>query len=368
MYQGKSLSGEDEEAFQGVLNPLFSALEMLRFIARHFHPPQFEELMVSVGSPDVELRLALTNQSTWPAHLADAGRKLEQAGKAVLETFDCLRQILEEGGDARSIQRALRRVPDALQTLYPLATMLPQVNWFFIDPPLRSDGRLQQRFLDAPPADCIGVMQFDADGKERGGFWLYVPETYVPDHAWPVVMALHGGSGTGRLFLWSWLRDARSKDTILVAPTAVGNTWALTGVDPDTPNLKRILEFVRSKWNVDATRLLLTGMSDGGTFCYVSGLDAGSPFTHLAPVAAAFHPMLGEMADPDRLHGLPIHIVHGALDWVFPIELARQARDILSRKGAEVSYREFDDLSHTYPGEVNADLLRWMDATPSARR
>ena len=41
-----------------------------------------------------------------------------------------------------------------------------------------------------------------------------------------------------------------------------------------------------SRWNVDPARLLLTGMSDGGTFCYVAGLERGSPFTHLAPVAA----------------------------------------------------------------------------------
>ena len=33
-------------------------------------------------------------------------------------------------------------------------------------------------------------------------------------------------------------------------------------------------------------KMLLTGMSDGGTFCYVTGFDAASPFTHLAPVAA----------------------------------------------------------------------------------
>ena len=55
-------------------------------------------------------------------------------------------------------------------------------------------------------------------------------------------MALHGGSGNGRAFLWSWLRDARSHGAILVAPTARGQTWALTGPDVDTPNLVRILE------------------------------------------------------------------------------------------------------------------------------
>src|SRR6185437_15691962 len=177
--------------------------------------------------------------------------------------------------------------------------------------------------LSQPASGDTGVMHDRNEPGSRGGFSLYVPEYYTPDRAWPLVMALHGGSGTGRLFLWSWLRDARSKGAILVAPTAVGSTWALMGAEVDTPNLKRILEFVSSRWNVDATRLLLTGMSDGGTFTYVSGLDVVSPFTHLAPVAAAFHPMLGKMADRDRLRGLPIHIVHGALDWMFPIELAR---------------------------------------------
>ena len=53
--------------------------------------------------------------------------------------------------------------------------------------------------------------------------------------------------------------------------------------------------------------MLLTGMSDGGTFCYVSGLERASPFTHLAPVAATFHPLMAEMADAERLRGLPIH-------------------------------------------------------------
>ena len=205
-------------------------------------------------------------------------------------------------------------------------------------------------------------MRFDLDGGERGGYWLYVPENYVPDRAWPLVMALHGGSGTGRTFLWSWLRDARSRGAILVAPTSVGNTWALTGSDPDTPNLMRILELIRSRWNVDPARLLLTGMSDGGTFTYVSGLEAGSPFTHLAPVSAAFHPLLAQTADSDRLRGLPIHIIHGALDWMFPVELARHAHVALSRAGAVVTYREIEDLSHTYARELNGSMLSWLES------
>jgi phospholipase/carboxylesterase len=173
-------------------------------------------------------------------------------------------------------------------------------------------------------------------------------------------MALHGGSGNGRGFLWNWLRDARSLGAILVTPTATGQTWALMGEDTDTPNLARILDLVRSRWNIDPTRLLLSGMSDGGTFCYVAGLEGTSPFTHLAPVAATFHPLMAEMADAGRMRGLPVFIVHGRLDWMFPVQVARQTRDVLTAAGANVTYRELDDLSHCYPREMNGPILNWL--------
>src|SRR5258708_30724918 len=176
-------------------------------------------------------------------------------------------------------------------------------------------------------------------------------------------MSLHGGSGNGRGFRWSWLPAARSLGAILVAPTATrsnGNTWALMGEDTDTPNLARILDFVQARWNIDPDRLLLTGMSDGGTFCYVSGLESASPFTHLAPVAATFHPLMAEMADAERLRGLPVYLVHGRLDWMFPVQVAQQTQQLLSAAGADVTYRELDDLSHTYPREMNAPILSWL--------
>ncbi len=355
------------EPVLAVLDPLLRAFEMLAFVARHLHPPDFAELMSSIGTPDEDLKSARANQPEWPERLSGIRGALDAASDAALAAFAGLRATLEGGGDIRGVSRALRLLPKGLEALYPLAGILSPVNRFFLDPSLRSDETLQKLFLPAPARDNTGVMQFAAGDSERGGFWLYVPEHYTPDHAWPLVMALHGGSGTGRLFLWSWLRDARSRGAILVAPTSVGSTWALTGPDVDTPNIARILELVRSRWNVDGARMLLTGMSDGGTFTYVSGLEAESPFTHLAPVAAAFHPLLAQMADADRTRGLPIHIAHGALDWMFPVELARQAQRALSRAGAVVTYRQIDDLSHCYPRELNATLLDWLETTPPKR-
>jgi phospholipase/carboxylesterase len=124
-----------------------------------------------------------------------------------------------------------------------------------------------------------------------------------------------------------------------------------------------MLERVCERWSVDPARLLMTGMSDGGTFCYVSGLEPASRFTHLGPVSAAFHPMLASMADAGRLRGLPVFMAHGALDWMFPVEIARQAWQILSASGANVTYREIGDLSHSYPREINAEMLAWLRET-----
>jgi len=349
------------DALVVLLQPLLRAYEMLFLVARHFHPPRFDALMTQIGAPDADLKAAREVARDALVELGEAGAALDAASDAALQAFSGLRELEDGAGDIMGAFRAFRFVPKGLEALYPLAGLLPPVNRFFLDPALRGDAALQALFVREAVHDKVGVMHFatdDGDG-ERGGFWLYVPEHYSLDRSWPLVMALHGGSGTGRQFLWSWLRDARSRGAILVAPTSVGPTWSLMGPDEDTPNLGRILEFVRSEWSVDPARLLLTGMSDGGTFTYVSGLEASSPFTHLAPVSAAFHPMLAQMVEAERLRGLPIHIVHGRLDWMFPPTMAREAERALSAAGAAVTYREIEDLSHTYPREMNAAIMAW---------
>jgi phospholipase/carboxylesterase len=258
-----------------------------------------------------------------------------------------------------AVFRSLRYASQAQEALYPLAAKFPPVSAFFLDPGVRDDADLLAK-LEQPAADRTGIRHDHNEPGTRGGFSLYVPEYYSAERAWPLVVALHGGSGNGRNFLWSWLREARSFGAILIAPTATGRTWALMGHDTDTPNLMRILELVQGHWKIDPKRLLLTGMSDGGTFCYVTGLSRASPFTHLAPVSATFHPLMAAMADSERMRDLPIYLAHGERDWMFPVESARHTRDALSAAGATVTYREIADLSHCYPREINPDILRWM--------
>lgn len=343
-----------------VLPPLLNALEALGYFQRHLHPPAFASVMNAIGAPDDALRAAHVVIGKWPEQFAGMREQLDRACNETLSAFAGIRDVERGNGDLVAVFRALRHVPRAQEALYPLSLQFPPVSNFFLNTASRENEGLLAR-LEVGANEHTGIFHDHNEPGSRGGFSVYVPEYYTPDRAWPLVMALHGGSGNGRGFLWSWLRDARSLGAILVAPTATGQTWALMGDDSDTPNLMRVLETVRSRWAIDTSHMLLTGMSDGGTFCYVSGLEGASPFTHLAPVSATFHPLMAEVADATRLQGLPIFITHGKLDWMFPVQTARQTQAALAAAGADVTYREIDDLSHTYPREINAELLQWLN-------
>jgi phospholipase/carboxylesterase len=321
--------------------------------------------MEELGPIDAPLRAARPGLDGWPQGLGPIRDRLAEAADIVLQAYDGLAAAAAQPGDMRSVFRAMGRAPRAMEALYPLAAGVPPISRFFLDPARRGDDGLVASLAGPPQDDGAprSVLHGGGEPGARGAWSAYVPEYYTPDEPWPLVMALHGGAGNGRNFLWSWLRDARSFGAILIAPTAVGDTWSLQGPDIDTPNLMEILATARSLWNIDPDRLLLTGMSDGGTFSYVSGLDASSVFTHLAPACSSFHPVLAAMADPARLAGLPIHITHGVQDWMFSVDVAREAEVTLAAAGANVTYREVDGLGHTYPRELNPGVLRWLMTT-----
>jgi len=70
--------------------------------------------------------------------------------------------------------------------------------------------------------------------------------------------------------------------------------------------------------------------------------------------------MLLASGDLARAQGRPIYLIHGALDWMFPVATAHLAREALTMAGAQLVYREIDDLSHTYPRDENPKILDWL--------
>ncbi|MFX3658087.1 MAG: phospholipase [bacterium] len=351
------------EATTALLPPLLAALDALARAGRLLHPPHIDALAGGLTpfreplSRGVDAFAAVS----WPAHLDDFASAARTAADQALAALDGFAGAGATANPAIAAYRALGRQTAALEALYPVAAMLPPVSRFFLNEPQRDDEALQARLLAADPGrPDIGVLHADNGLDERGGVSLYVPESYDAAEPLPLVVALHGGSGHGRRFLWSWLRDARSLGAIVLAPTSRDDTWSLMGPDRDSARLAAMVERACEQWAVDRRRILLTGMSDGGTFSYLAGLQDDAPYTHLAPISAAFHPMLLEAASAGRVRGLPVYLAHGALDWMFPADMARMARDALTAAGADVTYREIDDLSHTYPREENARILEWL--------
>ena len=141
------------------------------------------------------------------------------------------------------------------------------------------------------------------------------------------------------------------------------------GSDLDAQPLESMVGYVKERWPIDAERVLLTGLSDGATYSLLCGLRETSPFTALAPISGVLHPHNFDNGNMERAAGRRIYLVHGALDWMFPVDLARAAAEELNRSGAELIFREIADLSHTYPRDENDAILRWFDpdlALPTA--
>jgi len=358
------MDGPAVDAIARLVPAVLKALYALEFAGRHLSPQSLPRLVQAMAERpnDLEPALAQSRALSWPERLQPARECLERAADEANQSLAALLSATESEQPIVAAYRALRGYARACEAVYPMAPHLRPVSQFFLEPAAREDkARLDRLAAIDPLKPDVGTMHVGGPAGTRGGFSLYVPESYEPTRAWPLVVAMHGGSGNGGAFLWSWLREARTRDFILLAPTAAGSTWSLLEPDVDGDNIDRMVTEVAGRWSIDPARMLLTGMSDGGTFTYVLGLRPGCRFTHLAPIAAVFHPMLMmALADGDRVRGLPVHIVHGLQDWMFSAEIARTAEHTLRQAGADVVYREIADLSHTYPRDENGAILDWF--------
>jgi phospholipase/carboxylesterase len=354
------------EVAASLLRPLLGALDRVEWVQRHLYPPLAERLARELApvADAVATPLRALEAASWPIELHFLRDRLVQVSRMTTELAGAFVAAARSPSDPIELYRALRRFAPLQEQLYPLAPVLEPVSRWFLEPAQREDGELIARLGAAALREDdvrTGVLHSANERGARGGFSLYVPESSDGTTPMPLVVALHGGHGHGRDFLWSWLREARSRGMLLLAPTSQDRTWSIMGgPDVDAEGIRRMVEAVRERYPIDHTRVLLTGMSDGATYALVLGLGENIPFTHLAPACGVLHPYLLAGGGLARAGGRPIYLVHGALDWMFPVHTARMAREVLLAAGARLVYREIDDLSHTYPRDENPPILDWL--------
>jgi phospholipase/carboxylesterase len=354
----------DLDAAGALLSPLLGTLERVIWVQRHLHPPLAERLAdaLAPATEAVSAPLGALEAAAWPDDLAFLRERLVDVARQTLEMVGAFVGAARAGGDPFDLYRALRRFSRVQEALYPLAPVLEPVSRWFLEPARRHDDGMVERLRAGAlrhEGPRVGVLHAHNERDTRGGFSLYVPESWDGQVRRPLVVALHGGTGHGRDFLWSWLREARSRELLLLAPTSQGRTWSIMGEEIDADALRQLVEDVAERYPIDRTRVLLTGMSDGGTYTMICGLQDGMPFTHLAPACGVLHlGLLG--AGLERARDRPIYLIHGALDWMFPVYTARMAQEALTSVGARLVYRELPDLSHTYPRDENPRILDWL--------
>jgi phospholipase/carboxylesterase len=349
----------------GVVGPaVLRVLESFEQVQRHLHPPLIPRLQAAIAPAGESLGAAIESfeAASPPPDLESFHRRMlaaVRAAQTAVVLFSTSRDAA--GGPMAGFGRvlaAMRAHCRAQEGLFGLRGILPPVNRFFLEPGARD--RLGELDPDPPTGASVGLHNARNDLDARGGFSLYVPESYDGSRAWPLIVALHGGSGHGADFLWSWLREARSRQLLLLAPTSQGSTWSLNGPDLDARALRAMVEFVSQDWQVDGERVLLTGLSDGATYSLLCGLQPDMPFTALAPLSGVLHPANFANGNLQRAEGRRIYLVHGALDWMFPVDIARAAAQELRKAGADLVFREIEDLSHTYARDENARILDWF--------
>src|SRR5262245_32341967 len=189
---------------------------------------------------------------------------------------------------------------------------------------------------------------------------LYVPET--AGRSAPLLVFLHGATGTGRAHLRAVLAAVDRYGVILVAPDSRGPTWDLIverRFGPDVAFLDLVLDAVVDRVDADTGRLAIGGVSDGASYALSVGLTNGD----VLGTVLAFSP--GFLVAPNPTGRPRIFVSHGRSDPILPIDAcSRSFVPSMREAGYEVNFREFEG-GHTVPPAISDAAVRWwLDGAP----
>lgn len=185
---------------------------------------------------------------------------------------------------------------------------------------------------------------------------LYVPSTYDPAHPAPLLVLLHGATGSASN--WRGVFEvAGARGIVVLALDSRGATWDRIRGDfgPDYLFMDAALKEVFAQAAIDPSRIALAGFSDGATYALSLGVGNGDLFTHLM----AFSP--GFVSSGESLVGEPrIFVSHGREDPVLSVGASRdRIVPALRNAGYDVTYEEFDG-GHAVPQAIFDTAMDWF--------
>lgn len=196
------------------------------------------------------------------------------------------------------------------------------------------------------------------------GYCIYTPDNYdLKNESLPLIVFLHGagerGNGTtqlDRVKIHGTPKMAERGDkmprAVIVSPQcAEGKVW-----NTQVYQLKAFIDSIAEEYNIDKSKISLTGLSMGGYGTWMMATTFPGFFYKLAPVCGGGMPWLAGLIK------VPVKAFHGTVDSVVPYHCSVDMVEAVNRNGGNAELISFEGVDHGswVPAYEETDLNEWL--------
>jgi len=142
-------------------------------------------------------------------------------------------------------------------------------------------------------------------------YFLWLPRTYDPRRAYPIVFRWHGAGGNGTSGGLE-IEAASKEDAIIASPSGLGGNWSTAADGPDVELFDTLLRQLGTELCVDPGRVFSYGFSMGGNLTNLLACVRGTVLRGVVPVS-------GAPAGANCNAQVAAFLVHGVMDDVVPV-------------------------------------------------
>jgi hypothetical protein len=212
--------------------------------------------------------------------------------------------------------------------------------------------RLQRgRAYGPQPTGVVRLTNTAPSGVEYH-YALNVPDAYDSTRRYQVRFQLHGGIGgraTNAPVGTGTVGALAGAEQIYVIPYAWADSpwWS----DEQALNLVAIVDAIKRRYNVDENRVVVSGVSDGGTGAYYIAMRETTPFASFLPLNGYLLVLAARDIDDglvfaNNLRNKPIFAVNGGRDPLYPTRVVDPTIEQMKRGGVEVDYHPQPNAAH----------------------
>jgi phospholipase/carboxylesterase len=220
--------------------------------------------------------------------------------------------------------------------------------------PVINDGRLVARPTSQTTFPSPGTQPLLIEAGRDGR--LYVPPGLTAGVPAPLIVLLHGASGTGQSMLTVLQSHANQLGAVMLCPDSRGFTWDAIryAYSDDVRFINAALQVTFSRCNIDPQRIGIAGFSDGASYALGLGRLNGDLFQRMV----AFSP--GALLPAHDGYKPPLYLTHGYSDEVLRMDLTSiPIAEELEARGYEITFRKFDG-GHWMPAAHVPEAFRWL--------